>query len=169
MSKTIGIPRALLFFRYQVFWDTFLTGLGCKIVYSPPTNRQILLRGINLAIDENCLPVKILLGHIDYLKDKVDCILLPRIVTLSKKEESCNKYMGIYDIASNIFRDVTFIEYSISERDNETQFMAYFKLGMKLSRNPIRVIRAYLLAKKRLTENQIEHIKQQNEKLSQGK
>lgn len=169
MSKTIGIPRALLFFRYQIFWETFLTRLGCKIVYSPPTNRQILLSGINLAIDENCLPVKILLGHIDYLKDKADYILIPRIVTLSKKEESCNKFMALYDIASNIFTDVKFIDYSISERDNETQFMAYFKLGMKISNNPIRIIKAYNLAKKRFEANNIDQIKQQKEMLSKGK
>lgn len=166
MVKTVGIPRALLYFRYHVFWETFLTGLGCKTVYSPPTNRQLLLNGINLAIDENCLPVKILLGHIDYLKDKADVILLPRIVTLAKKEESCNKFMALYDIAANIFRDVKFIGYSISERDNETHFGAYFNLGMKLCGNPIQIINAYRQAKKFYREDTIHKLKLQKHKLA---
>ena len=99
----IGIPRALLFFRYHVLWDIFFSQLGCKVILSPATNRQILADGVNLAIDENCLPVKLLLGHINYLKDKADYILVPRLVTLAKHEESCNKFMGLYDIATNIF------------------------------------------------------------------
>lgn len=165
MLKTVGIPRALLYYRYRILWETFLLGLGCKLVYSPLTNRQILLNGINLAIDENCLPVKILLGHIDYLKDKADFIFLPRIVSLDKTEQSCNKFMALYDIAANIFRNVKFLEYSISERDNETQFMAFLKLGMKLTNNPIKVIKTYREAKNKFEEDRIEQIKIQNQKL----
>lgn len=166
---TIGIPRSLLFFRYGQFWQTFFQKLNCKFILSPPTNREILLNGINLAIDENCLPVKILLGHIDYLKDKADYIFVPRVVTLSKKEESCNKFMALYDIAANIFRDVKFIEYSVSERDNETQFMAYFKLGMKISRNPLKVINAYYSAKKLLEVSKFEELKKQKKLFSKKK
>lgn len=158
-----------MYYRYNIFWESFFHSIGCKTIYSPPTNRQILHSGINLAIDENCLPVKILLGHIEYLKDKANYIFIPRIVTLSKKEESCNKFMALFDIASNIFRDVKFLEYSISERDNETQFIAFFKLGMKLSNNPLRVLNAYFKAKKSLEAEKIDQIKKQKEKLSKRK
>jgi predicted nucleotide-binding protein (sugar kinase/HSP70/actin superfamily) len=161
----IGIPRALLFFRYHVLWNEFFTQLGCKVVLSPVTNRQILADGVNLAIDENCLPVKLLLGHIKALKDKADFIFIPRLVTLSKKEESCNKYMGLYDIATNIFPTTRFIEYSISERDNETEFMAFFTLGLKLNKNPLTVYRAYTGAKKAFEMHKKEEIAKQEEAL----
>ena len=33
----IGIPRAMLYYRYGVLWRTFFTGLGLGVAASPPT------------------------------------------------------------------------------------------------------------------------------------
>ena len=48
---------------------------------SPKTNRDILNTG-QACVDEACLPVKVFHGHVDYLKDKVDYIFIPKFISL---------------------------------------------------------------------------------------
>ena len=52
---TIGLPRALLYYRYYALWRTFFQELGMEVAVSAPTDRDILDRGAALAIDEACL------------------------------------------------------------------------------------------------------------------
>ena len=68
MGPTIGLPRSLLYHRYRVLWKAFFDGIGVETVESPPSNRVILDRGIRLAVDETCLPLKLLIGHVDALE-----------------------------------------------------------------------------------------------------
>jgi len=49
---TIGIPRALFYYKYQYLWEVFFNELDCRIVLSEPSNKQILADGINFSIDE---------------------------------------------------------------------------------------------------------------------
>ena len=94
----IGIPRALLFFTYYPFWRVFFKSLGVKILLSPPTNKAILKAGINLAHSDICFPMKIAFGHIDYLKDKVDTIFIPRFISLERGRYICPKFIGLPDM-----------------------------------------------------------------------
>ena len=75
----IGIPRAMLYYRYHALWRTFFQELGIEVLVSEPTDRNILERGTALAIDEACLSLKIYLGHAAALADRCDCILVPRV------------------------------------------------------------------------------------------
>lgn len=83
----IGIPRALLYYKYGDLWENFFNDLDCEIVHSPETNNEILEKGKKLSVDESCLSLKIYMGHVDYLIGKVDYILIPRIVCLKKKRK----------------------------------------------------------------------------------
>ena len=56
----IGIPRALLYYRYHVLWNTFFQELGIETVISPHTNKTLMDAGSHYAIDENCLSSKLL-------------------------------------------------------------------------------------------------------------
>lgn len=76
---TIGLPRALLYFRYEILWKNFFTSLGMKIIVREPTNKELLGLGLETAIDESCLSAKIYLGHVQSLIGKCDYILVPRI------------------------------------------------------------------------------------------
>ena len=78
----IGIPRALLYYRYGLLWETFFQELGHTPVVSPPTNKDILLRGEQLSIDENCLSAKLFFGHAAMLEGKCDALFVPRIANL---------------------------------------------------------------------------------------
>ena len=60
---TIGLPKALLYYRYQTLWATFFRELGCEVVTSPDTNQAVLTRGISSSIGECCLPAKLFLAQ----------------------------------------------------------------------------------------------------------
>lgn len=80
----IGIPKALLYYKYGELWTTFFEELDCDVIISPNTSKQILDMGIKLSVDEACMAMKIYMGHVHYLIDKCDYILVPRLKCLKK-------------------------------------------------------------------------------------
>ncbi|MDM7202922.1 MAG: acyl-CoA dehydratase activase-related protein [Thermodesulfobacteriaceae bacterium] len=82
-SDIIGIPRALQFFEWLPFFATLFQELGFKIFLGPPTSREIIKKGCELAPGEPCFPVKIALGQIKSLVELgVKRIFLPQITDL---------------------------------------------------------------------------------------
>jgi len=100
MGVRVGIPRALLYYHYYPGWEAFFRALGAEVVLSDETTKAILDRGVRDAVDEACLPVKLYLGHLANLRDKgVDCIFVPRIVSVERKRYLCPKFLGLPEIA----------------------------------------------------------------------
>lgn len=156
----IGLPRALLYHKYAPMWTHFFRALGCQVIISPETNRQILETGTRYSIDESCLAVKIYLGHVQYLLERTDYIFIPRIVSLYKDETLCVKLWALADIVRNTFTGVNLLEYTVDIAHNQSEFSGLIRTGLKLTRNPLRVLLAYRAAKIRLAEHreaQIEH------------
>ncbi|AOH42917.1 hypothetical protein BEQ56_05165 [Anaerolineaceae bacterium oral taxon 439] len=77
--EMIGLPLVLNFYELLPFWHTFFTSLGFGVVVSPPSNRNIYLKGQHsIPSDTACYPAKIAHGHIEELLDrKVDAIFYP--------------------------------------------------------------------------------------------
>lgn len=98
-TMKIGYPRALLYYKYFPLWETFLRELGAEPVPSLPTNNRILSAGTVAAESELCLPVKVFYGHLLDLKDKVEAILIPRVVAVEKNAFTCPKFLGLPDLA----------------------------------------------------------------------
>lgn len=94
----VGIPRGLFYYYFFPLWCDFFHNLGAEVVLSQPTNKKILNRGVSLAVDEACLPVKLFYGHVVDLADKVDYLFLPRLVSTAQKEYICPKFMGLPDM-----------------------------------------------------------------------
>jgi len=94
----VGIPRALFYYYHYPLWEGFFRGIGMEVIPSPPTNKAILNSGIGAAVDEACLPVKIFYGHVMALIDRVDCLFLPRLVSVERKAYICPKLMGLPDM-----------------------------------------------------------------------
>lgn len=91
----IGVPNALLNIRYKDAIQDFFTSIGVTTIVSPKSNKNILDIGVMNCVDEACLPVKLFHGHVEYLKDKCDFILIPRIMKLDKNEFICPKFCGL--------------------------------------------------------------------------
>lgn len=153
MSATIGLPRSLLYHKYGVLWTSFFEGLGVDIVTSPPSNRAILDRGIELSVDETCLPLKVFLGHMDALAGKADYVLVPRIVTLARGETACVKFLGAYDVVRNVLPDIPVLEYNVDVANRVTERDELCRLGRLFDRSARRVRRAYDEAKAEYTRH----------------
>lgn len=138
----VGLPRGLTYYYYQDVWRLFFKQLNIEIIESPPTNKDIINRGMNLANDEMCLSLKIYIGHVDYLKDKCDYILVPRIDNYGTKNQTCTNFLAAFDIINNLF-DVNIIDYNIDLNNHEDELAAFLRIGKILKMNRIDVIRAY--------------------------
>lgn len=102
----IGIPKALLYFKYHPFIETFFTELGAEIITSQDTNKKILNLGSKYCVDEACLPVKVFHGHVASIKDKCDILFIPRIMQLREKEFICPKFCGLPEMVMNSIPDL---------------------------------------------------------------
>ncbi|MBC2582306.1 acyl-CoA dehydratase activase-related protein [Clostridium sp. DJ247] len=95
---TVGLPKGLFYYQHHVLWESFFRNIGCNIVVSENTNKEILNCGIKHCCNEICLPVKVFHGHVYSLKDKVDYIFIPRYISVDKNEYTCPKFCGLPDM-----------------------------------------------------------------------
>lgn len=147
MNKiTIGIPKALLYYKYADLWTTFFEELGCEIIISPNTSKKILEEGIKYSMDESCMAMKIYMGHIYYLIDKCDYILVPRLKCIKKHEKLCTNFSALYDLVKNVF-DKDLIHYNIDIENKEDEFYAFTTMGLSLGFPYRKIVHAYRKAK----------------------
>jgi len=148
----IGIPKAFLYYKYQIMWRSFFEELGFEVVVSPNTNKNILDMGINSSIDESCTSAKVYMGHVEWLIGKCEYIFVPRIVSYSDGDVTCTKFYGIYDIVRATFPDAKFIHYNIDYDEKQTEWMAYKKMGLDLGAKEPAIRAAYENASKALED-----------------
>lgn len=148
--KKVGIPRALLYYKYYPFWKRFLEGLGYEVVTSGETTQKILQSGIRHSIDESCLPVKVFCGHVLNLIDKgVDYLFIPRIESVERRHFVCTKFLGLPDIVRNSIGEVPPILSTNIDFNRRFLYQSMFSAGWKLTKNPIKIHTAYWQAKKK--------------------
>ena len=146
----VGIPRAMLYYRYHALWRTFFRELGIEVLVSEPTDREILERGTALAIDEACLSLKIYLGHAAALADRCGCILVPRVSNFGWHRNMCTRFEAMPDLVRNVFRDrqVQVLSYDVDVLLKKDEEDAFVDMGLQLGRSGREAKRAYKLAKK---------------------
>ncbi|MCG8550977.1 MAG: acyl-CoA dehydratase activase [Desulfobacterales bacterium] len=80
---TIGIPRVLFLHKLFVLFNRFFTALGFNVLLSDPTDRDMVKKAGQTALEETCYPVKLVNGHVaDLCRKGVDYIFLPRVFTV---------------------------------------------------------------------------------------
>lgn len=163
----IGIPRAFLYYRYKELWETFFRELGIEFILSPETQNDLVRAGSMHAIDEACLSSKIYLGHVAWLLDKCDYLLIPRISRYGAGTV-CSKYQAIYDVVANTFRKrrARLLCYNFEPRTADGEMAAFIRLGKALRRKNAESILAYLAAKQAQKKAQREELEQQERLLS---
>ncbi|MCD8134132.1 MAG: acyl-CoA dehydratase activase-related protein [Clostridiales bacterium] len=132
----IGIPRALLYYRYAVLWETFFSELGMETVLSPRTTKALQDTGDRYAIDENCLSSKLFLGHVAALEGKCDMVFIPRIANFGKEGVLCSRFEAIYDICANTFREknLRFLSCDVDPQQKKPEKEAYIGLARELNK-----------------------------------
>lgn len=143
----IGIPRALLYYKYYPFWKTFLEKLGYKVIISKETDKEILNEGVKVTMDESCLSIKVFLGHVLNLIDKVDLLFIPRIESVEKNHFVCTKFLGLPDIVRNTIENAPPILSPNIDFNKRSLYQSMFSLGWELTHNPFKIHWAYRSAK----------------------
>lgn len=147
----IGLPRAMLYYRCRVLWQTFFQELGMETVVSPPTDRDILERGTALAIDEACLSLKIYLGHVAALVGKCDYILVPRVSNFGRQRAMCTRFEALPDLVRSVLlgQGQRFLSYEVDEEAKRAgEEDAFVELGKSLGCTAKAAKKAYKAAKK---------------------
>lgn len=154
---TIGLPRALFYFRYGCLWENFFRFLGCNVVVGEETNPGIVADGIRNSVDETCLPLKVFMGQVMALNGRCDYILVPRFERLEKNDEFCVRFFGLYDTVRNTFGQAGLLSYNVEARAYPAELTGLLQAGIKLNKNPAQVLWAYRRAR------QAQQIKDQSE------
>lgn len=150
IPTTIGIPRGMLYYRYETLWRTFFSELGADIVVSEPTTHSIAEEGMSITIDEACLSLKVFFGHVNELIGKCDYIFVPRISSFGRNRDMCPRFTAMYDIAKNIFRnsEQKFLTCNVDVPVGDSEQKAFLSLGQSLGCSKGSVLKAYKKAKK---------------------
>ena len=151
----IGIPRALLYYRHHILWKKFFEKLNCKVILSPTTNKDIVNIGISNSVDESCLSAKIYLGHVLYLQDKCDYILISRISDYGKGEKVCVRFNGLYDNIKNMDLPCQLLNYNIEHTKLHYEFIEFIRIGLKINKNIFKVIYSYMYAKRKEKQHRL--------------
>src|SRR4030067_3816228 len=94
----IGIPRALLYYKYYPMWLTFLKEMGACVVVSGQTNPRIIKQGAARVVCDTCLPLKAYVGHVISLTGNCDSIFIPILRSTGKKVLNCSRFLGLPDM-----------------------------------------------------------------------
>jgi len=137
---TIGIPRALLYWKNPVFWEEFFKNLGVKVLLSPKTNKEIVENGVKVSDPETCFSNKIFWGHLLWLENKVDYIFVPRLKTDQEKLEYCPKFFGIPDLAKILVKTPILTETFDCRKEKTERTLQ--RLGKKLNQNKEKIKKA---------------------------
>lgn len=149
--RRVGIPRALLYYRYGIAWRTFFEQLGCEVVLDAPSDRGTLEVGDHLSVDECCLASKLFLGHVAALVEKgVDAVFVPSLMGYGRFDTFCTKFQALPDLAENAFivagQRVRVISFRIDELKGETEEDAYLGLAARFGIARREAKRAYRAA-----------------------
>ncbi len=149
--KRIGIPRALLYYRYGIAWQAFFEHLGLEVVLDAPSDRLTLETGDHLSVDECCLASKLFLGHVLALVERgVDAVFVPSIMGYGRFETFCTKFQALPDLTVNAFavagKRVRVVSVRIDERGDESEEQAFIGLGQRFGASRKEAKRAWRAA-----------------------
>ena len=163
--KTVGIPRAMLYYRCQTLWTSFFEELGISVMLSPPTTRELIENGSSIAVDETCLSAKIFMGHVSALMGKCDAIFIPRYSSLDHDALFCTRFEGLFDQTRNVFRSQPqrFISCNVDAKEGCSEEAAFVSLGKELGFSAKESRAAYARARKADQRQQKQWAKEQEE------
>ncbi len=142
----IGIPRALMFYRYLPLWRPFFEWLGWRVMISDGTRQKEKI----IYFEDSCLPMKLLVTHAVQLKDKADHLFVPRLVSIHRTYIMCPKFRGAPDIVRLATEgNVPIIDETVDLREGRSSLLqSFLKIGEKLGASRQESKRAFREAEK---------------------
>lgn len=102
--QRVGVPRAFLYYRYGVLWETFFHELEREVVLSHETDQALLAKGEAVSVDECCFASKVYMGHVASLIDSCDAVFVPSMGNIGRHAAFCTKFQALPDLVNNTFR-----------------------------------------------------------------
>lgn len=141
---TIGIPRALIYWKKPYFWEVFFEVLGFKVVLSPKTNKRIVDIGVKVSDPETCFSNKVYWGHFLWLEGKCDMIFVPRLRTNEEKLEYCLRFFALPDLAKILTKTPILTQTFDGQRERFEKTIQ--RLGKSLNKKKKEIERALFIA-----------------------
>ncbi len=163
----IGIPKALIYWKYPVFWEEFFKNLGVDVLVSPNTNKEIVQNGSRASDPETCFSIKVFWGHVLWLDGKVDFIFIPRLKANKQKFEYCPKLFGLPDLA-NLLTKTPILTANFDCRKEEFE-KTLGRLGKKINKSKAEVKEAARKAFEKETEKEKKNKEEFLEKIKSEK
>lgn len=145
MNLRIGIPRALLYYRYFPFWEAFFESLGFEVIVSKPSHRSLVEEGFKFADDDTCLPMKMAFAHTLDIKDRVDFFFIPRLLSVDGKTCSCPRLAGLPEMLKYSIPGLpTILDPFVDERRRDSSLWRSFsEMGLALGKKSKEIKRAF--------------------------
>lgn len=149
----VGIPRTLSFFTFYPLWKPFFEALGAEVVVSPISNKALLDEGVRETVNDACVPIKLFHGHVSALKDRVDILFIPRLVSIDGKVTLCPKFLGLPDmVRCSISGLPEVIESRLDLKKGKFELYRFmFRVGQRFTDNKLRIIGAIWRARYNFT------------------
>lgn len=145
----IGIPRTLSFFTFYPLWKSFFEGLGVDVIISPESNKALLDQGVKDTVNDACVPIKLFHGHVAALKDKVDILFMPRLISLDRKNTLCPKFLGLPDMVKYSISGLPeVIETRLDLKKGKLELYCFlFRIGQRFTSNKLIILKAIFRAR----------------------
>ncbi|MBK5111992.1 MAG: hypothetical protein KGD59_03755 [Candidatus Heimdallarchaeota archaeon] len=149
-KKRVGIPRGLLYYYFDVMWESFFEALGAEVVLSSETNKKIKDSGVLETLDDECYSTKLYHGHVlDLENQNLDYLFVPRFASRNKQEVGCPKFVALADVLQHTKENLPPIigpYYSTSREKHGFWRLVriIFNIGFKFTKNPLRITYAAL-------------------------
>ena len=147
MMKKVGLPQALIFYKFGDMWKTFFEELGVEVIVSPKTTKKIKDIAVKSAPDEDCYSTKLYFGHVMAIKDQVDYLFIPRFGGWNKDLVGCPKFIGLAEVLQSMHPGLPPIimpHFNRAKgRDKRLGLIrkAFF-IGLKFTKNPFKILNA---------------------------
>ena len=143
----VGLPRALIHYKFSEMWITFFEELGAKVIVSPKTTKKIKADAVSNSPDEDCYSTKLYFGHVMAIKDQVDYLFIPRFGGWYKDLVGCPKFIGLAEVLKSMHPDLPEIIMPHFNRakgkDKRLNLLTKaFGIGWMFTKNPFKIIRA---------------------------
>lgn len=148
--QTVGIPRGLLYYRYQTLWRSFFEKLGRTVVVDGVSTRETFSEGDIASVDECCLASKLYMGHVRALLDgrgvdtqgvqrPCDALFIPSMANLGRLQSFCTKFQALPDLVANTFfeRRPRILSCLADETESRISMAdGFIRLGQRLGAKP---------------------------------
>lgn len=134
--------------------EVFFAQLGCEVIVSRNTNKELLNLGVKQAVDETCVPIKIFHGHVASLKDQCDLLVIPRVMRMAEREYICPKFCGLPEMIKNSISDLPMItEEPIYAQNLDQLYKSMEVFGRKVTKDKRKIKEAFHKAWKAYEES----------------